>query len=122
LCGSNREGFHLPPLEAMACRCPVVSTRVGGPLDIVKDGLNGYLVDIADDEALVRRALQILTGTESEWKAMSDAAYKTATDYTWEDATDQFEDALIRATRMRAGSQRTVMFAPDLVGVTLHAS
>ena len=35
LCGSTTEGFHLPPLEAMACRCPVVSTAVGGPMDIV---------------------------------------------------------------------------------------
>jgi len=31
ICGSVYEGFHLPPLEAMACRCPVVSTAVGGP-------------------------------------------------------------------------------------------
>ena len=26
LCGSRSEGFYLPLLEAMACRCPVVST------------------------------------------------------------------------------------------------
>jgi len=28
LCASRVEGFHAPPMEAMACRCPVVSTRV----------------------------------------------------------------------------------------------
>lgn len=31
LCGSNVEGFHLPPLEAMACRCPVVFDAGGRP-------------------------------------------------------------------------------------------
>ena len=38
LCGSYSEGFHLPPLEAMACRCPVISTSVGGPVDIIEPG------------------------------------------------------------------------------------
>ena len=52
LCASRREGFHLPPLEAMACRCPVVSTSVGGPIDIIESGRNGYLVPIGDEERL----------------------------------------------------------------------
>jgi glycosyltransferase involved in cell wall biosynthesis len=49
LCGSYSEGFHLPPLEAMACRCPVVSTSVGGPMDIIEPGRNGYLVPVGDE-------------------------------------------------------------------------
>ncbi len=60
LCGSNVEGFHLPPLEAMACRCPVVSTRVGGPMDIIEEGVNGYLVDVKDVGALAERTLRVL--------------------------------------------------------------
>ena len=39
LCASSSEGFYLPTLEAMACRCPVVSTRVGGATDIIQDGV-----------------------------------------------------------------------------------
>ena len=94
LCGSRREGFHLPPLEAMACRCPVVSTRVGGPLDTVEEGINGYLVDVDDAEGLANRLVHVLTLPEDEWKRMSDAAHATATRYTWDDATDLLEDAL----------------------------
>lgn len=94
LCGSRREGFHLPPLEAMACRCPVVSTRVGGPLDTVVDGVNGYLVDIDDADALAARIIEVLSLPESDWRRMSDAALATATNYTWDDATDQLESAL----------------------------
>lgn len=93
LCGSNAEGFHLPPLEAMACRCPVVSTRVGGPLDIIEEGVNGHLVDQKDVGALADRALRVLSLPEEEWKKMSDAAYRTATRFTWDDATDLFEKA-----------------------------
>ena len=94
LCGSNVEGFHLPPLEAMACRCPVVSTRVGGPMDIIEEGVNGHLVDIKDVNGLTDRTLRVLNLPPDEWKQMSDAAFRTATRFTWDDATDQFEKAL----------------------------
>lgn len=94
MCGSNREGFHLPPLEAMACRCPVVSTRVGGPLDIIEEGVNGHLVEIGDARALATQTLDVLNLPGDKWKKMSDAAYCTATRYTWDEATDLFENAL----------------------------
>jgi glycosyltransferase involved in cell wall biosynthesis len=94
LCGSWSEGFHLPPLEAMACRCPVVSTRVGGPVDIIKEGVNGYLVPLGDSTALANQLVHVLTLPEAEWQVLSDAAYATATQYTWDDATELFEAAL----------------------------
>jgi glycosyltransferase involved in cell wall biosynthesis len=94
LCSSTTEGFHLPPLEAMACRCPVVSTRVGGPTDLIEDGVNGYLVDIGDTAGLADRMVRVLSADEAEWRRMSDAAYATATRFTWKAATDQFERAL----------------------------
>lgn len=93
LCASRREGFHLPPLEAMACRCPVVSTIVGGPLDVVQDAINGYLVKIDDVDALTERLMTVLTLNDADWRRMSDAALATATRYTWDDATDLLEDA-----------------------------
>ncbi len=94
LCGSRREGFHLPPLEAMACRCPVVSTRVGGPLDLVEEGVNGYLVDLEDSTGLAEKLIRVLSLEGAEWKRMSDAALATATRYTWDDATEMLEKAL----------------------------
>jgi glycosyltransferase involved in cell wall biosynthesis len=102
LCGSNVEGFHLPPLEAMACRCPVVSTRVGGPLDTVEDGINGYLVDVKDDRALADRLLHVLALGDKDWRRLSDAAYRTAARFTWDDATALFEQALQSALDRRS--------------------
>lgn len=97
LCPSRGEGFHLPPLEAMACRCPVVSTPVGGPIDIVREGENGFIVPFDDAEAAAERLERILTCPEADWRRMSDAAHATATAYSWDDATRLFEAALIRA-------------------------
>lgn len=94
LCGSRAEGFHLPPLEAMACRCPVVSTRVGGPMDIVQDSVNGYVVDVEDSDALADRLIRVLKLALEEWLKMSESALACAESYTWQDAADRFEASL----------------------------
>ena len=101
LCGSWSEGFHLPPLEAMACRCPVVSTRVGGPIDVIDQGVEGYLVPTGDVEALAERLLTVLSFDDQRWRAMSEAAYAKALSYSWEDATDRFEASLLEASLSR---------------------
>ncbi len=41
---SHQEGLAIVGLEAMACGCPVISTRCGGPEEYVEDGVNGFLV------------------------------------------------------------------------------
>jgi glycosyltransferase involved in cell wall biosynthesis len=101
LCGSHSEGFHLPPLEAMACRCPVVSTRVGGPLDIIEPGINGYLTRPGDSADLAEMLMRVLRMPDAQWRQMSDAAFATAVRYSWDDATVLFERALESALRKR---------------------
>jgi glycosyltransferase involved in cell wall biosynthesis len=94
LCSSRSEGYHLPPHEAMGCRCPVVSTRVGGSMDLIEDGINGYLVDVDNVDALADRAGRLLSLPEPSWKELSDAAFATAGRSTWAHATDVFERAI----------------------------
>ncbi len=99
LCGSYAEGFHLPPLEAMACRCPVVSTKVGGPVDIIEQGVNGYLANVADSEGLADGLLRVVGTSDELWRSMSDAAYETAARYSWDDAAILFEAGLDSVVR-----------------------
>ena len=49
---SVAEPFGLSLVEAMALGIPVVSTRVGGPLEIVQEGRSGHLVPPEDPAAL----------------------------------------------------------------------
>ncbi len=107
LCGSFAEGFHLPPLEAMACRCPVISTRVGGPIDVIEEGVNGHLVDVNDAMGLANRLERVLVLPDAEWKAMSDAAHATATRYSWDDATLLFEAALHKTVEKSRATVQT---------------
>lgn len=57
---SLQEGMPNSLLEAMACGLPVVATRIGGVVDIVRDGENGILVEPGDSKGLVRGILKIL--------------------------------------------------------------
>ena len=97
MCGcapSHSEGFGLTVLEAMACRCPAVSTRVGGPMDFIADGVNGFLTEVKEVAGLTRRVREVLEMAPERWRAMSDAAYESARRYTWDDATMLLEAAL----------------------------
>ncbi|MCU0333545.1 MAG: glycosyltransferase family 4 protein [Chitinophagaceae bacterium] len=47
------ETFGLTLLEAMACGRPVIAPPVGGPLEVVTHGLEGYCIDARDIDALV---------------------------------------------------------------------
>jgi glycosyltransferase involved in cell wall biosynthesis len=67
LCGSHSDGFGLLALEAMACRCSVVSANAGGPGDFIKPGRNGYLVSVGDEKALADRLVGVLSLNEIEW-------------------------------------------------------
>jgi N-acetyl-alpha-D-glucosaminyl L-malate synthase BshA len=58
---SQIESFGLAALEAMACGVPAVCSRVGGLPEVIRDGVEGYLVEVGDVDTMAERALRILT-------------------------------------------------------------
>lgn len=84
---SEKEGFGLPILEAMACRTPVLATRAGAAPDLI-DGTNGVLLP-GSAEAFADKILRFANMSADEWSAFSEAAYSTVASYTWDDATDR---------------------------------
>lgn len=54
------EPFGLVVVEAMALSKPVISTTIGGPTDVVVDGVTGYLCPPGDPEPLAERVAQLL--------------------------------------------------------------
>ena len=54
------EGLSNSLIEAMANGLPVISTRVGGSIDIIEDGINGLLVDVNDVDQLTKAISKIL--------------------------------------------------------------
>jgi glycosyltransferase involved in cell wall biosynthesis len=72
---ARQEGGPKSVLEAMASGVPLVTTRVGQAPDLVEDGVNGWLVDVEDADALAARAIAIHAG---EAAYVADRARSTA--------------------------------------------
>ena len=69
---SANEGTPVSVIEALAARRPVVATDVGGVSDVVRDGVDGFLVDAGDTSALAER-LAVLAGDEALRTTMGEA-------------------------------------------------
>jgi len=56
---SANEGTPVSVIEALAAERPAVATRVGGVPDVIRDGVDGYLVDPGDIDELAERLARL---------------------------------------------------------------
>ncbi len=87
------EGFGLPPLEAMACGCPVVATRVGAVSEYARDGHNALLVSPGDIGGMAGRLGEILDRPGLR-RRLIEAGLETAAAWTIERAARRFAEVL----------------------------
>ena len=86
------EPLGLTILEAMASHTPVVATKKGCMLSIIKDGTNGYFIRARNSKQIVE-VVNMLLLDDLKRKVVGDMAYKTVVDkFTWAKIAIQFED------------------------------
>ena len=78
----DKEGFGLVMLEAFASGLPIVASRSGGIVDLVKDGVNGYLVPEKDSVGLADR-INLIIKDNRIYDGMQAEAYRTAKQYDY---------------------------------------
>ena len=94
---SFQEGFSLTPMEATACGCTIVSTAVGGPMDIFNE-TSAYLSP-AEDDALLKEELRRAISSPADCDSRAANAQTALKSYTWEHATDMLEEILEKLLR-----------------------
>jgi len=88
---SQSESFGLSALEALASGTPVVGSRAGGLVEVVKEGVTGALRDIGDVDAMATASVEILSDRE-RWNAMSrEAATDARLRFSRDDIVQQYE-------------------------------
>jgi glycosyltransferase involved in cell wall biosynthesis len=96
---STSEGFPFVTLESMALARPTVSTRCGGPEEIVEDGKTGYLVPVADPEALADRIIELLGDPERSEAMGAAARRRVELGFSLQSMTDSYGDLYERLCR-----------------------
>lgn len=75
---SRQEGGPKAILESMASGVPLVTTRVGQAMDLVKHGENAWMADVEDVDALAAHTLRVYRSSSDSLQPILTAGRKTA--------------------------------------------
>lgn len=85
---ANMEGFPMVLLEAMACQTPVIGTNTGGIPEVIRDGIDGFLVPTNDSNALALAISKILVDKELATCMGHFGETKVKKEFTWDTRVD----------------------------------
>lgn len=88
------ETFGLTILEAMVYGIPAIVPNIGGPTELIVDGMNGYTVNPLDSNELSLK-VRMLMEDEVLYDAFSKAALKKSKQFKWELMINQIEQYLL---------------------------
>jgi glycosyltransferase involved in cell wall biosynthesis len=74
---TQADNLSLTCLDALACGVPVISSRVGGQPEAVRDGVNGFLCEPDRPEQFIERTARMAADPELT-RRLSEAARRTA--------------------------------------------
>ena len=79
---SLRDGMPNAVLEAMACGKAVIATPVGGVVEVIQDGVNGYFVNVDDALGLAEKMAEVLSQPEKRAAVGGSAREAVLSQYT----------------------------------------
>ena len=92
---SREEGVSTVLLEAMALKIPVVATKVGGTIEVVKDGYDAVLIDPRVEE--LEKAVRVLLEDRSLAKKLIENAYRRVVSaFNWDIVQRQYLELYYR--------------------------
>lgn len=99
LLSSNFEGFGIPPAEAMACKCAVISTDVGAIREYSENGISSLIVPTNNVSEFIK-AIEYLITNPSELQKLSFNGYESVRkSLNYDKSVAKFERLLIEWSR-----------------------
>ena len=98
---SEKEAFGLVLLEAFACGVPAVANAIGGIPEVVEDGVNGFLVELGDVQAVADRVTQLLSDSDLHQQMKEHAIQTVQKNFNSKDIVNQYEELYYEVAAMK---------------------
>ena len=92
---SDYEGMSNAMIEALCVGTPVISTKVSGTDELIRDGENGLLVDIGDTDGLAQAFEKLLSNQELR-EQLGQEGQKLSAQFKTDTIVDQWEELVHR--------------------------
>ena len=84
------EPFGMTVIEAMACRCPVVASRVGGFQEVIQDGETGLLFEVNNAQEALTKIETLIDDTSNRAHLIKNGWLAVNETYSSERIVDQY--------------------------------
>jgi len=88
---SLNEGMSNAMLEALASGLPIIATDTGGSKELIKEGLNGFMIKIKDSDDIAEKLEKLIVNPELV-KSMGAESRKIAENMSWKKVAQQYCD------------------------------
>ncbi len=95
---SDYEGMSNAMIEALCVGTPVISTKVSGTDELIRNGENGLLVDIGDTDGLAQAFEKLLSNQELR-EQLGKEGQKLANQFKTDTIVDQWEELILNCSK-----------------------
>lgn len=105
---TRSEGTPVAVMEAMACGVPVLVSPVGGVPDLIKDGVNGFLISSREPDQVAQQTRWVLERTPETLSALQCNALQTIHEsYTLDVVAERIESVFQLVLARQQAASRT---------------
>lgn len=93
------DSFAQPPLEAMSCGLPVITSAENGGSEIIAHGVDGFILENAEDDEELAGMIRALIADPAKRRCVSASAVEKAMQFRWRENVRQMSEMFAECYR-----------------------